>query len=261
MSDAPTGGAEIEVTWLGHATADVSLGGVRVLTDPVLRDRVAHLRRHSDAAVLAPGSIDAVVRSHLHHDHLDIPSLRRLPAGTPLIVPKGSAKLVARAAPGDVVEMVPGDEIDVNGMRITAVSADHRPNRTLRRVSGQPIGFVLEKDGGVVYFPGDTDLHEMMADLPAPDVALLPIWGWGRTLGPGHLDPQRAAQAAALLRAGMVLPIHWGTFAPVALRSAAPEWLSKPADEFRTAMDRHSPDTVVSLVLPGSGPVRVAVQR
>ena len=258
MTDSVEPGAELEVAWLGHATNDIRLGGVRVLTDPVFRDSVAHLRRHSDPATLDPGPVDAVLVSHLHHDHLDLPSLRRLPRGTPLVVPRGTAKLVARSAPGDVVEMVPGDDIDIGGMRVTAVEADHGPGRTGRRVSGRPLGFVMEKDGRVVYFPGDTDLHEMMADLPAPDVALLPIWGWGRSLGPGHLDPERAAQAAALLRAGLVLPIHWGTFAPVGLRSSAPAWLHQPADRFREAMERHAPDTKLTVVAPGSGPVTIA---
>jgi L-ascorbate metabolism protein UlaG (beta-lactamase superfamily) len=64
-----------------------------------------------------------------------------------------------------------------------------------------------------VYFSGDTGLFADMADVASqPDVALLPIWGWGPSLGPDHLDPQRAAQALALIRPKVAVPIHWGTY-------------------------------------------------
>ena len=86
----------IGVTWMGHATADMTVGGVRFLTDPLLGMRIAHLRRRCPAPVLAPGSIDAVLISHLHHDHLDLASLKRLAAG-PMIVPRFSS--AARISP------------------------------------------------------------------------------------------------------------------------------------------------------------------
>jgi L-ascorbate metabolism protein UlaG (beta-lactamase superfamily) len=241
----------VDVVWLGHASTDITIDGARIVTDPVLRDKVAHLRRHDGVSTLASGPIGAVLISHLHHDHLDLPSFRRLPKDTPLIVPRGAARLVARHAPGDIVEVRPGDEVMVDGVRITAIPADHKRGRTGRRAEGEPLGFLMESATHVVYFPGDTDLHPIMADLPAPDLALLPIWGWGRTLGPGHLDPDRAAQAAAVLRAKAVVPVHWGTFAPVRLGSGAPVWLRQPADQFREAMGRHAPETDLRIVRPG----------
>ena len=193
----------IEATWLGHSTVDIRLGGTRLVTDPILRDRVGHLRRHDgtsslDAADSDRAPIDAVLISHLHHDHLDLPSLRRLPAGTTVVVPRGGGRVVAGHAPGEVVEMSVEEQLEVGDVRITAVPADHRPGRFLSRAKAEPLGFVAEHDDGVVYFPGDTDLHPAMADLPPPDVALLPIWGWGPTLGSGHLDPERAARADLL---------------------------------------------------------------
>src|SRR5215218_5826057 len=85
------------VTWIGHATALLELGGARLLTDPVLRDRVVHLRRHaaSPAAGVADG-IDAVLLSHLHLDHADVASLRRLPRDVAVLVPRGAGPLVRR---------------------------------------------------------------------------------------------------------------------------------------------------------------------
>lgn len=248
---SPSSTADLDVVWLGHATVDVRLGPTRILTDPLLRDRVAHLRRHRGAALPAPGTIDAVVVSHVHHDHLDLPSLRRLSADTVIVVPRGAGRLVGRAVRGDVVEVDVGDSVGVAGTRITAVPADHGSRRVGSRVTAPPLGFVFERDGRVVYFPGDTDLHPVMSDLPASDVALLPIWGWGRSLGDGHLDPERAARAASILRTRAVLPVHWGTFAPIRMLPGAPSWIDRPASIFAEAMARHAPDTALHLVPPG----------
>lgn len=240
----------VDIVWMGHASVDVRIGPTRFVTDPVLRDRLAHLRRHRGTAVLAEGAPDAALLSHLHHDHLDVPSLRRLPRSTLLVVPKGAARLVARTG-HEVVEVDVGDVVDINGTRVTAVPADHQGNRFLTRRTAPPLGYVLERDGQVVYFAGDTDLHPVMHDLPRPDVALLPIAGWGPTLGPGHLDADRAAEAAAILEARTVLPIHWGTFAPRTGRRREPDWLDRPADRVVTAMAREAPASKLHLVRPG----------
>ena len=261
----------LEVAWLGHATTDIRLGGGRFVTDPLLRDRVAHLRRHAGTSSLPDGPpVTAVLISHLHHDHLDLPSLRRLPPGTPLVVPRGAGRLVRSAAPGEVLEVSAGDDVTFGGVRITAVPADHQSNRTLSRVTADPLGFVLDGGGRTVYFPGDTDLHPVMKHLPSPDVALLPIWGWGPSIGPGHLDPARAVEAAEWLRARAVLPVHWGTLAPIhstALKDgaasvvrrtrlarsqrAAPAWLAQPGTRFDAAVRERAPALDLRLVAPG----------
>jgi L-ascorbate metabolism protein UlaG (beta-lactamase superfamily) len=240
----------ISVTWLGHSTADMSIGGVRFLTDPVLRDRVAHLRRRCPAPVLAPGAIDAVLISHLHHDHLDLASLRSLGAG-PVIVPRGAGRLVGRTGHSDVVEVSPGDVVNVGPARVVVVHADHRGGRTLSRARGPALGFVIESNGQRVYFPGDTDLFDDMQSFGPLDLALLPIWGWGPRLGPGHLTPQRAAEAAALLGAASIVPIHWGTFSPVTLARGRPPWIDQPATDFATALPAAAPDSKLVLLQPG----------
>ena len=73
---------------------------------------------------------------------------------------------------------------------------------------------MLRSAAGAVYFPGDTDLFPEMGSLAPVDAALLPIWGWGPTLGPGHLDPDGAVRATQLIEPRLVIPIHWGTYAP-----------------------------------------------
>ena len=88
-----------------------------------------------------------------------------------------------------------------------------------------------------MYFAGDTDLFEGMAALAPVDVALLPIWGWGPTLGEGHLDPERAAEAVRMLQARIVVPIHWGTYSPSIVRRRPPSWFLEPVVQFRAELD------------------------
>ena len=89
-------------------------------------------------------------------------------------------------------------------------------------------------DGCRVYFAGDTDLFPGMEEAIGPtDLSLLPVWGWGPTLGEGHLDPRAAAEAARRLRPRVAVPIHWGTFFPMGLKRMRPDRLTGPAARVR----------------------------
>jgi L-ascorbate metabolism protein UlaG (beta-lactamase superfamily) len=116
----------------------------------------------------------------------------------------------------------------------------------------QALGYLLRRGGRTVYFAGDTDLFPGMAELGPVDVALLPIWGWGLSVGEGHLDPERAARALEMIRPGMAVPIHWGTFYPVGLRLLRPEPLTEPAREFARLAARLAPGTEVRVLEPGA---------
>jgi L-ascorbate metabolism protein UlaG (beta-lactamase superfamily) len=105
------------VTYVGHATVLIEMDGVRLLTDPVLRRRVGPLRRHGAAP--EPGlaeDVGAVLISHLHHDHADVPSLRRLSRAVPVLAPPGAGDFLARLGFGAVRELAPGDVTDVCGV-------------------------------------------------------------------------------------------------------------------------------------------------
>jgi L-ascorbate metabolism protein UlaG (beta-lactamase superfamily) len=236
------------VSWLGHSTALIELGPLRVLTDPLLRGRVAHLRRHVPPAE-PPGRLDAVLLPHLPHEHADGPSLRRLPPEAPVLVPAGAGAVVRKLAVGEVLELRAGDSVPVADGTVTAVPAEHEGRRSPLHAHAEALGFVVER-GARVYFAGDTDLFDGMADLRPLDVALVPIWGWGGSLGPGHMDPDAAARAVALLQPRVVVPIHWATYLPLNYRSGHP-LLREPGRAFAAQVAEHAPSVRVALLRPG----------
>jgi L-ascorbate metabolism protein UlaG (beta-lactamase superfamily) len=240
------------VTYVGHATVLLELDGLRFLTDPVLRSRLVHLRRqvaaHDDSSA---ADLDAILISHLHHDHVDVPSLRRLGRETPMLAPPGSGSFLRRRGFGAVTELGPGESHTIGGVEVTAVEAEHAGGRAWRSVGSEAIGFVLSGTRRA-YFAGDTDLFDGMADLAGDlDLALLPVWGWGPTLGPGHLDPERAAQAAAVLLPRIAVPIHWGTLFPVGLSGIGRRHLIAPPREFERCCAELAPQVEVRVLEPG----------
>jgi L-ascorbate metabolism protein UlaG (beta-lactamase superfamily) len=222
------------ITYVGHATTLVELDGTCVLTDPVLRDRIGYIWRivPPPPADTVEG-LDAVLISHAHHDHLDMPSLRRVPHEVPVIAPPGCADLVRRS----------GHEV----IEVRAVPAEHEGRRLPTDSRLPAVGFVI---GSRVAFFGDTDVFEGMGDLAGGiDVALLPVWGWGPKVGLGHMDPERAARAAALLRPRIAVPVHWGTLArPHVWWRKDPEM---PARRFAEFVAEHAPDVTVRILAPG----------
>ncbi len=247
------------ITWWGHATTTVQDSGVRVLTDPVFGSRIAHLRRRrgpvpGPAAAVA----DLVVISHLHSDHLHLPSLALLQRGTTVLLPAGAVASVPglrrlrRLRDLDLVEVEAGDQVTVGPVRVRAVPASHDGRRWPfggRRVDA--LGYVVT-GSGTTYFAGDTDLFpEMPAAVGRCDVALLPVGGWGPTLGEGHLDPARAAVALARLSATAAVPIHYGTFCPFGLGVRPGSWFHRPGQEFVARAAVAAPAAIVHELFPG----------
>ena len=230
------------ITWLGHATVVIDLDGERIVTDPVLRRRVVHLRR--DRAAPAPEGATGVLLSHLHYDHLDLPSLRRFARDLPVVVPRGGGGLLRGFT--DIREIEPGESIRLGRVQIDAVEAVHDGRRHPGGAHGPALGYVI-RGSRSVYFAGDTDLFAGMAAFAPLDIALLPVAGWGKKLGPGHLDPQRAASALALLRPAIAIPIHWGTY-----RAGRRKGESAPAEAFARAAAELAPEVDVR-ILPVEG--------
>ncbi len=238
--------SSLTVTWVGHSTVLVELDGTRFLTDPLLRMRVAHLRRLQPVDAKALGRVDAVLVSHQHWDHLDVPSLRRLDPSVPVVAPRGAEPVLRRARRERVLTVGVGDEVELGGVAVRATPAEHAGGGGLRK--GEAVGYFL-RGSSSVYFAGDTDLFAGMGDIGPVDLALVPVWGWGPTLGEGHLDPARAATAVSLLRARVAVPIHWGTYYPLHARRGA--YLTDPPLEFRRAAAAAAPETRVEILQPG----------
>jgi L-ascorbate metabolism protein UlaG (beta-lactamase superfamily) len=239
------------VTYVGHATVLLELDGVRLITDPVLGSWVGPLRRQSvPPSPDVTTDIDAVLISHLHADHADLPSLRRFRRDVPMLVPPGARAFFERRGFVAVSELGAGESRQVAGIGVTATEATHPVKR--RSVSRtEAIGFLA---GGTrrIYFAGDTDLFDGMEALGGGlDLALLPIWGWGPNLGAGHLTPERAARAAALLEPRIAVPIHWGTLYPPGLARLRPGPLHRPPYEFAAQMREQAPQVEVRVLAPG----------
>jgi L-ascorbate metabolism protein UlaG (beta-lactamase superfamily) len=231
------------VAYLGHATTLIKVDGTRILTDPVLRRRVAHLRRRTPVDLKLLGHVDVVVISHVHNDHLDRPSLGLLGTDAVVVAPRGAGRLLRRFS--DVREVGIGDELEVDGVSIQATPAFHRSWRPT--VWGtEAMGFLFSGSRRV-YFAGDTGLFEGMSSLAdAIDLALLPVAGWGRRLGPRHLDPRSAAEALALLRPRVAVPIHWGTLSTPGRMAS-----SDPPEAFRRHARELAADVEVRILAPG----------
>jgi L-ascorbate metabolism protein UlaG (beta-lactamase superfamily) len=239
------------IQYVGHATVFVDLDGVRLLTDPMLRNRVAHLRRATRVSPRAVRGVDAVLISHGHYDHLDLPSLEKLGKKLPIVVPRGLGGLLRKRKFESVLEVEAGETLSIGDVQIRAVPADHDRGRAPFGVSADPVGYVISGSSSI-YFAGDTDLFDDMAGLGPVDVGLIPIWGWGPGLGGGHLDPERAAEAVALIGPKIVIPIHWGTYFPIHLGlTGKPGFVDLPPVAFAAALKDRAPDVELRVLRVG----------
>lgn len=234
----------VEITWWGHATCTVEDSNVRVLTDPLFARRLAHLRRRRGALPPpAARQADVALVSHLHADHLHVASLAGLAPGTRLLVPRGAPRQVPglrRLTHLRVTEVAPGDRTVVGEVEIRVVSARHDGRRLPVGPHRSPaLGYVIEGESRT-YFAGDTGLFDEMAGEVGPvDTALLPVGGWGPSLGEGHLDAGRAAEALARLGPRSAVPVHYGTYWPIGLDAVRPHEFHAPGTEFvRLAAER-----------------------
>ena len=186
------GGGHRRLVWLGHSTVLIELDGVRLLTDPVLRDRIGPICAGSRRRC-APGRSARRLRA-------PVPPARRphrpprcalSRASGPIIAPASARSLAAwPAALNPVHRGSAADEVGVGRRDGAATPAVHDGRRWPLGPAPAALGFLI-RGSRSVYFAGDTDLFDAMAELRGSvDVALLPVWGWGRGVGPGHLDPR-----------------------------------------------------------------------
>ncbi len=242
----------MRITNIGHASILIEMDGVRLLTDPILRQRVFHLKRQTgnmDIKLLQ--NLDAVLISHAHWDHLDMPTLKLLDSKVRVIVPQGVVSLFKRAGFFGIEELPVNQTTRIGCLTVKATRSDHDGNRPLLTSQAESIGYIV-KGSQQIYFAGDTALFPGMADFSnSLDVALLPVWGWGPNLGPGHMNPYQAAQALRMLKPNLAIPIHWGTYYPWGLRWLFPNHLVDPPYEFENFAGMLAPEVKVKILHPG----------
>jgi L-ascorbate metabolism protein UlaG (beta-lactamase superfamily) len=238
------------VTYIGHATVLLRLNGTTVITDPLYSEYVGLYRRYVQPGVaiedLPP--LDAVVISHGHWDHLDKSTLRRFDKRVVVVVPDGLQGSIRELGFREVRGLNEWQTTTVGGAEITAVPAKH---------FGTSCGYLV-RNKKTVYLAGDTGLFDAMRTIgerQSIDLALLPIGGYRPHLWfvPGassamrrvHMAPEDVPEAATMLNAKLVVPIHWGTF----------KLTGEPSDEPLTRLQRTIRDKAldqrVRVIVPG----------
>ena len=219
--------AHVKLTYIGHATLLLELGGARILTDPNFDPKLGRiLPRVSPPGIALEQlpSLDAILLTHAHADHLSFASLERLPRNVPLLAPPVIAKWLRRLGFANATDLAPGDTATIADVTIHAATATHRGNRYGFDRWRSAANMYLLDAGQTIFFAGDTalmeDTHRMVEralwsqgrDL---DLALLPIgyapW-WKPGFRKGHLTHDDALALFERLRAKTMVPYHWGTF-------------------------------------------------
>ncbi len=262
LRDPPPPGAGARLTWLGHASWLVQVGGVSLLIDPVLGDSITGVIKRNVPAPLTPDRLPAIAAqlvTHNHYDHMDLPTLRAV--GAPVVAGIGNGRSVG-GHPA-VTELGWWDSAQVGDVTVTFVPSQHWSRRALeppnRALWG---GFVIQSGGLRVYHAGDTAYFEGFQEIGRRfrdlDAALLPIGAYDPAwfMSKQHMNPDEALRAFADLQARRVIAMHWGTF------KLTDEPLDEPPVLFRQgAQARGWSDEVArvaaigeSVVLPPSGP-------
>ena len=221
-------GSALRATLVNHSTVLLQQRDSNILTDPIWSERASPLAWAGPRRRRKPGvcfedlpPIDAVLMSHNHYDHLDLPTLRRLAArgDSTFIVPARGAQLLGSQNIGPVHELDWGESLTLAGVVIHCVPALHFSSRGIfDRNMTLWCGYVIECRERTVYFAGDTAFGPHFARIRekfgSPDLALLPIGAYEPRwfMSPVHMAPEEAVRAHEILAARTSVAIHHGTF-------------------------------------------------
>ena len=224
----------LTVAWIGHSTVLINFYGTRIITDPVFSGRIGlnllGLTSIGPKRLVEPAltpeelpSIDLILLSHAHMDHLDLPSLGQFGREIPVVISKNNADVLDGLARKEVHELDWGETINVAGMEIEAVRVKHfgwrmpwEEDRSRGNWYGRSYNaYLLKKNGKYIFFAGDTALQDYFREIGdrgiAVELAMMPIGAYDPWIH-NHCNPEQAVQMADQIRAKAILPMHWGTF-------------------------------------------------
>lgn len=236
----------ITLSWLGHATVVLDVDGVRLVADPLLRRHNGVLRRRGpQPQPEAWRDPDAVLLSHLHHDHAEVASLRMLGAAPVLTAVENATWVERHGLVGR--GLAAGEWAPVGGGQVAVrlVPALHR-SRPMPHRPNAAHGHLVRGQSGVVWVAGDTGLYPEMEELAALagapiDLAVVPIGGWGPRLSAGHMGPTEAAAACRTTGAHAAVPVHWRTLHVPGGSDRPRGWMDAPGPLFAEAVAREAP--------------------
>ncbi len=252
----------LRVTYIGHATLLIEVGGKRLLTDPNFDTTLGKFLPRVSApgiALEALPKLDAILLTHAHADHLSFDSLDALQSDIPLFAPPAIAKWLGKQGYRHAVPVAPGEVVEVGGVNIHAASATHKGNRYgVDRWRSAANMYLIETNKTSCFFAGDTALtsdttHLVEKHLASKgrglDLALLPIghapW-WKPGFRKGHLTSYDALTLFERLKASYFIPYHWGTFNHVT--STAFDAI----DRLRATLQDHPLHPAVKILEPGT---------
>src|SRR5665647_1294719 len=251
----------MRITYIGHATLLIEIGGHTFLTDPNFDPKLGKLLPRVSAPGIALDklpAIDAVFITHAHADHLSFDSLKGLVEGTPMYAPRAIARWLTRKGYPNVEALSAGDLLQLDGVSIRAAAATHKGHRYgVDRWRGAANMYLFDTNEASCFFAGDTALttdtshmidHHLSPHGRQLDIALLPIghapW-WKPGFQKGHLTSSDALTLFERLGANYLIPYHWGTFDHVTSKA------HDAINRLRTQLEEHTRHSDVKILEPG----------